>query len=278
MKKMKKRVAVIGFMHETNTFSVLPTDLSAFQAAHLVYASDLNNHFDGTNTEVGGFLQAANEHGWEGVPIFAASASPGGYVSEDARTPIANEVVRCLINAGPLDGIFVALHGAMATQTSNAGETQFLREIRRVVGEGIPLAITLDLHANISDEMKELANIAVSYKTYPHVDLADTALQACDLLNRAISGEISPSLVIKRPPMLMGCDDGRTTDGGPMCELLASASRRADAEEILTISINAGFTDADVPDAGPSVIVCYDANKSDAASSYAIANALCDEI
>jgi len=98
----------------------------------------------------------------------------------------------------------------------------------------------------------------VTYRTYPHVDMADRAVEACGLLHRALAGEIDPALVVARPPLIKGCDDGRTTNDGPMVRLLESAARDVQEAGLLGISINAGFPEADVWALGSSVIVCYD--------------------
>ena len=255
---MSKRVAVVEFSHESNTFSVLTTGMENFLAGHYLVGQEIEQELGDTNSELGGYLAAVEEFGWEPVYTVAATATPGGPVSEDARCEICDEILTRLQNAGYLDGIFIALHGAMVTETSQDGETQFLKLVREAVGDAVPIAVTFDLHGNVFDELVEYVDIAVSYRTYPHIDMAETGRKACDLLERAMQGEIDPVLEIARPPMLVGCDDGRTTNNGPMCRLLETAAREAEQDGILSISINAGFTDADVFAAGPSVIVCYD--------------------
>ncbi len=275
---MGKRVAVIEFMHETNTFNVFPTDMSSFREGHYFVGDEIENQFRGTGSEVSGFLQAADEFDWEPVFTVAALAEPGGIVSEVARKEITDEAISRLRKAEPCDGIYIALHGAMVTETSQAAETQFLKLIREVVGDVIPIAVTLDLHANIFDEMAKYANIAVSYRTYPHIDMVERAKEACDLLEKAMNGEIAPALEITRPPMLVGCNDGKTTDGGPMCQLLASAARKTEQEGILCISINAGFTDADVKASGPSVLVCFDKANTVEGLPKQLGQKICDEI
>ncbi|MCP5038988.1 MAG: M81 family metallopeptidase [Rhodobacteraceae bacterium] len=255
---MDKRVAVIEFSHETNTFSKLPTKLETFQVERYFIGDEIEPAMHGTNSEVGGFLTAARAHDWEPVFTIVANATPGGKVTEAARKTITDKALSRLRAAGPLDGVFIALHGAMVTETSDDGETQFLKAVREVVGKEIPIAVTFDLHANVFSELAEYVDIAISYRTYPHIDMAEVAAEACGLLHHAMVGGIDPALVISRPPMLLGCDDGRTTNDGPMCKLLALAAQQAQKAGILGVSINAGFTEADVNAAGPSVIVCYD--------------------
>lgn len=275
---MGHRVAVVEYMHETNTFSVLPTDKNSFLGGHYFVGEEIERQFRNTNTELGGFLRAAGKHDWEPTYTVAASAEPGGVVKEAARKQITEEVISCLRKSGPYDGMFIALHGAMVTQTSQDGETQFLKEIRKIVGHSIPIAVTLDLHANIFDEMAHYADIVISYRTYPHIDMSARAEEACNLLERAMNSEIEPAIEIARPPMLQGCDDGRTTEDGVMRSLLASADRETKRSGILCVSVNAGFTEADVDAAGPSVAVCYDKLNTRKGSPELVAQRICDEI
>ncbi len=273
---MTYRVAIIEFINESNTFTVMRTGMKDFHASHFFKGDEIPANFRGTGSEVGGAIDVAEMRGWSPVYITAAHAEPGGIVTEEARAEITGECLRRLAEGGPYDGVFVALHGAMVTETDQDGDCQFLREIRAVVGPDIPLAITLDLHANVFDELSDLANLAVSFRTYPHVDMREVGVEVCTMLHDAMAGVISPKIAIRRPPILVGCDDGRTTDNGPMCRLLESAAREMEAPGVLNVAINAGFTDADVWATGPSVLVTYDAGAQE--DAIAVAQRICDEI
>ncbi|MFQ8433088.1 M81 family metallopeptidase [Amaricoccus sp. W119] len=275
---MTHRVAIIEFINESNTFTVMRSGMDDFHASHYFKGAEIPANFRGTGSEVGGAIEVAEARGWTPVYITAAHAEPNGPVTEAARAEITDECTRRLRENGPFDGVFVALHGAMVTETDQDGDCQFLREIRSVVGAEIPLAVTLDLHANVFDELAVLAEIAVSFRTYPHVDMREVGVEACELLYRALQGEIVPRLLVRRPPMLVGCDDGRTTNDGPMCRLLESAAEEMKAPGILNVAINAGFTDADVWAAGPSVLVTYDAGTAAEQSAAEAAGRICDRI
>lgn len=269
------RVALVEFAQESNTFTVNTTGIGDFHNSRYLKGAEMLGRLRGTASEIGGAIDAAGHHGWEIVPILAAHANPGGPVGEAARQEITGAVRTLLAGAGALDGVFIALHGAMVTETDQDGESQFLREVRAVVGPDVPIAVTLDLHANVFDEMAEHVQIAVSYCTYPHVDMAARAGEACELLHRTMAGEIAPRLTITRPPMLVGCDDGRTSDDGPMCRILEAAAEAAHAPGLLQVSVNAGFTDADVFAAGPSVLITHDSAESAAGQA---GQGLCDLI
>ena len=268
---MTHRVAIIEFINESNTFTVMRTGMEDFHASHWFTGDEIPANFRGTGSEVGGAIEVAEARDWQAVYITAAHAEPGGPVTEAARAEITNECTRRLREEGPFDGVFVALHGAMVTETDEDGDCQFLRAVRAVVGDDIPLAVTLDLHANIADELAGQAQIAVSFRTYPHVDMREVGVEACELLHHALEGEITPKLLIRRPPMLVGCDDGRTTEDGPMCRLLEDAAGEMQVPGLLNVAINAGFTDADVSAAGPSVLVTYDTAQVEREAAGAVA-------
>ncbi|WP_181893233.1 M81 family metallopeptidase [Falsiruegeria mediterranea] len=275
---MSHRVAIIEYNNESNTFTVMQTGLDDFRAKHYDIGEDIPRNLRGTGSEIGGAIEVAEAWGWIPVYITAAQAEPGGPITEATRVEITEEAKRRLQAGAPYDGVFVALHGAMVTESDQDGESQFLREVRAIVGHDIPIAVTLDLHANIFDKMADLVQIAVSFRTYPHIDMREVGVEACELLHRAMSGDIHPKLEIQRPPMLVGCDDGRTTNDGPMCRLLESAAQEMQTPGILNVAINAGFTDADVWAAGPSVLVTYDTATTDQRAASACAGRICDQI
>lgn len=272
------RVAVIEYANESNTFTIKHTGLHEFRTSRYIAGGEILTQMRRTGSEIGGCIDVAEENGWVLVPIVSAHAQPGGPVTEEARREITSDVTRRLRDEGPFDGLFIALHGAMVTETAEDGETQFLNEVRAVVGDAVPIAVTLDLHANIFDQMAGLVQIVVSYRTYPHVDMRECAAEACGLLHRTMADEIAPHVTIARPPMLVGCDDGRTTNDGPMCRILEHAAQEMAAPGILNVAVNAGFTDADVDAAGPSVLVTFDSNTIAEPTGAAVALRTCDLI
>ncbi|WP_417809567.1 M81 family metallopeptidase [Thioclava sp.] len=275
---MSFRVAIIGFISENNTFTRLLTGIEDFRSSQYYFGEEVPKHYRDTGSEIGGAIDMAEARDWKADYILAAHSQPGGPVSEDTRREITEEALRRLRAGGPYDGIFVALHGAMVTETDQDGDGQFLREIRSLIGPDVPVAVTFDLHANVFDEMADLARIAVSFQTYPHIDMREAAQKSCALLDDVMADRVDARLVVRRPPVLVGCDDGRTADDGPMCRLLESAEREMKAPGILHAGINAGFTDADVWASGPSVLVTYDTKRIGAPQAETAAERLCDEI
>ena len=256
---MTTRVLIAGFKHETNTFSVLPADLSAYRGRALYQDDEVSARLAGTRTEIAAFLDACDRHGWTAVHSVYADATPSGRVPKEAYEHVVGLITSALSERGPIDAVLLALHGSMVAEHTDDGEGELLARVRALVGPAVPVAVTLDLHANVSDRMAELANVLTSYRTYPHVDHYEIATEAADLVARTLAGEIRPQCTVARGEMLTGVDNGRTSAPGPMTEMLErSAELRAADPQLLSISINAGFPWADIHDAGPNAVVVSD--------------------
>lgn len=249
------RVLVAGFKHETNTFSPQPADLKAYAARALRREAAIPEYYRGSATEIGGFLDAASRYGWQLVYPVVADATPSGRVTREAYETITGEILAPLEKGSKPDAVLLALHGAMVADGFDDGEGELLRRVRERVGSRVPVAASLDLHANVSDEMARHADALVSYRTYPHIDQFDTGRRAADLVARMLGGARLHTQVA-RAALLDGVDHGRTTAPGPMLETLARAEAAMAAEpRIASLSINAGFPWADIRDAGPSAVV-----------------------
>jgi microcystin degradation protein MlrC len=270
---MTFRVLTAEISHETNTFSIRPTDLAAFRDRYLLLGDDAIRKRGDANTDLAGFLDVARARGWRLSHAISTSAPPGGRVAKGTLTTLA-EPVLTLARAQPFDGVLMALHGAMATERSDDGEGEFLQRLRTIVGPDIPIAITLDPHANVTDKMVALADIIVSYKTYPHVDMRDCAIHAAEILHRTMAGEIAPRTLCVRRPMLEEVNGGRT-DTGPMIDRQAQAREHERQPDAFAVSINAGFGNADIAEVGPTVLVTH---QGDPGPHEALANALADDI
>ena len=254
---MSFRVLSAQIMHESNSFSVSLTSLDQFADLLLLKGEEALRALDGTNTEVAGFLDIARDKSWELVHVISAHANPSGCVTESAF----EEIMRVLEDAAckerdRLDGILIAFHGAMVTTHSHDGEGEVLERLRAIVGRGIPIAATLDLHANVTRRMCEFADILVSYKTYPHIDMRIAGRHAGELLHRTMAGEIKPHTLFVRPPMLEDVNGGRT-DVGPLVPLMDRARAYENEPDVLAVSVNGAFPYADIDEIGPTITVTY---------------------
>jgi microcystin degradation protein MlrC len=254
---MGKRVLTAQVMHETNTFSKVATDLDAFRRHYFLAENEIPGARRGTRTALGASFEAAEKYCWTLTHPVAASANPSGIVTAAAFESISSLLTQGIERARPLDGVLLHLHGAMVVEGQEDGEGEILRRVRALVGPAVPIIVTLDLHANVSDAMASLASALIAFRTYPHIDAYERAWQGAALLQRAMQGEVRPRTVIARRPMLEGLDSGKT-QGGPMAELLARADGLERDGKALAISICAGFAPADIRDAGPSVTVTVD--------------------
>ena len=273
---MAYRVLLAQFMHETNTFSKLPTTLDDYRRRFLVEGEAIVPKFEGTKNEMGGYIDSAAKYGWQPVYAVAANATPSGTLTKETWETIRDIILDSAKKAGSLDGICLSLHGAMVSETEDDAEGALLEALRAIVGPDVPIAATLDLHANATIRMASNANALVSFRTYPHVDGYERAIQAAALVQEAMEGRKKPRCLLLQPAMLEGADHGRTTQPGQMRDLLARADAYEKEPGIDVVSIQVGFTWSDIPYTGPSIAVSHEPGAEARAKS--IAQALIDDI
>lgn len=276
---MPFRVLTAEFVHESNTFKKGRTELATFRAETLDIGQDAVDRFGDVNAEIAGFLDAGREAGWSVRHVLSAHATPGARVSREAFDYIAGLICEAAIEERDnLDGILLGLHGAMVPDFCEDGEGELLRRLREIVGPDLPIAVSLDLHAIATPLMMRHAQIFVSFKTYPHVDMRETGLHAGRLLDQAMRGLTRPSTLRVHVPMLDEANAGRT-DVPETKALYDRASIHENEPGILAVSINAAFAEADVEEAGTTVLVTHDTGVDGAAArAETIARALADTI
>ncbi|MFB6421560.1 M81 family metallopeptidase [Bradyrhizobium tunisiense] len=244
--------------HETNTFSPIPTPLSAFGVGEEdcippVGARAIEKYTD-TNTAIAAYIDLARREGAELVLPVAGSATPSGPVADAAFEHFADAI--CGAVRKGCDGLFLDLHGAMVTDSHDDGEGELLRRVRAIAPE-LPIAVALDFHANLSAAMMENATAIAGYCTYPHVDVRDTGERAARTVLRAIKGEIDPVIVWGRRPMLT-----HTLKQSPSVQPMKDVMDRAIAAErsgqVLNASIFGGFPLADIPHLGVFAVIVAD--------------------
>lgn len=268
-------VLTAEFAHETNTFNKNRTGYDAFMERYGFFGEDAVRERGDANTELAGFCDCARDYGWNLVHVLSAAAEPAGVVTRDAFDRLGGAIVEAsAAHRSKLDGILMHLHGAMVTEFCEDGEGELLERLRAVVGPDLPIAITLDLHANVTPQMCALADIVLSYKTYPHVDMRECGRRAGDILQRTMRGEIRPKALRVHRPMLDEANGGRT-DVGPMIDRIARAVAYERQPGVFAVSINSGFGNADIREVGPTVIVTHE---GDAAPHRAFAETIADDI
>ncbi|MFM8593279.1 MAG: M81 family metallopeptidase [Chloroflexota bacterium] len=254
------RVAAIQISHETNVFSAVPTDFAAFEASHVLTSDEIVPSLRGSNTEFGGFIEQAEQDGIDLIPIIAVWATPSGLVTREAVERLIGIVSAGLEQAhrdGPIDGVLLALHGSMVTEVDSDGDGYVMQQVRSIVGPEVVIVSTLDLHANISQRMVATVNAIVGYDTYPHVDMADRGREATVLLGRLLRKEVTPTIALRKPPMLP-TSQRMTTDRMPMRALINQAHQAEEDPRVINVTIAGGFPPADVEEAGVSIVVTTD--------------------
>jgi len=270
---MSFSVLTAEMSHETNSFSIQETDEQAFIDRYIILGSRAIAARGQANTELAGFLDTSRAHGWQVNHVLSACAGPSGKVRSETFDWLCHPILS-MIKKHQFDGLLFGLHGAMDLDFCEDGEGEFLQRVRRLVGRDIPIAITLDPHANVSDQMCSLADIIVSFKTYPHIDMREAGRLAGEILHRTMHGEIKPSTIGVGRPMLEEVNGGRT-DIGPMIQRISAARAYEAQADVFAVSINAGFASADVSDVGPTVLVT---GQGDLAAHTAFAETIADDI
>lgn len=270
---MPFKVLTAEFLHETNTFNIYKTDLASFEADTFLIGDDQIATRGHANTGLAGCLDCAKEFDWAMTHAVSAHAGPSGLVTAEAFDRITGLILDAA-RADQPDGVLLPLHGAMVTEFCEDGEGELLLRLRRIIGPDVPVAVTLDLHANVTSKMCDLAQIIVSYKTYPHIDMREAAFQAGTILQRTMLGEISPRTLRVHRPMLSEVNGGRT-DIGPMINRIERARDYEAEPDVFAVSINAGFEGSDIAEIGPTVLITY---QGDSANHMAFAESIADDI
>ncbi|MCR6479334.1 M81 family metallopeptidase [Variovorax sp. ZS18.2.2] len=252
------KVFIAGFQHETNTFAPSKADWAAFNKGSSFppyrRGAAIIEAYTGKNIPVGGFIDAAGENGWSLVPSAWAGATPSAHVTEDAFERISAAITEDLaaaLAAGGLDAVYLDLHGAAVTEHLEDPEGELLARIRAMVGDDMPIVASLDLHGNITGRMLTVADALVAYRTYPHVDTADTGRLAAKLLARRMARGSREPLHVRRLSFLLPLNVQSTMiePAATIYQLLKSLDTTHDA----VLSFATGFPAADIAECGPVV-------------------------
>ena len=252
-KKSLGKWVIARFQHETNTFSPISTPLEAFNP---LWNQDAYQDQENARTAMGAFIQIAKSENVEIVTPVCAFSNPSGTVDGKAYERVCNSIVDAIKQG--CDAVLLDLHGAMVSEFAVDGEGHLLKSIRSIAPD-VPIAVALDLHANVTSTMVENSDVMVSFKTYPHIDMYETGLHAGELLRDMLEGKIKPSMAYRQIPLLSHTLRSNTNEGA-MKAAVQAAIEMEEKAGILGISILAGFSLADFHDAGMSVIVVADQN------------------
>jgi len=249
------RIAIGGFQHETNSFASHRADFCHF-AQHrdrppLVRGEALLQSLAGNTFATSGFLDAMRP-GDEAVPLVWASGGAGGPVTDDAFERVVGELIGTLSRQMPVDAVFLDLHGAMVNDSFDDAEAEILRRVRAVVGETVPVIVSLDYHANISPEMVERCDGMLAYRTYPHVDRPETGRRAAALVQALLQRGRPSGRALRKLPFLLPIDFQCTLSEPSRSVMNWVPSRPA---AIVNATYAAGFPPSDTYWCGPAVAV-----------------------
>ncbi|MBW6494941.1 MAG: M81 family metallopeptidase [Burkholderiaceae bacterium] len=268
--------------HETNTFAPSKADFRVFELGGawppFQSGAALFAPLAGANIPISGAIEALRGANNRLVPLAWAAASPSAHVTDDAFERIVGALIAQLHAAGPLDGVYLDLHGAMVTESLDDGEGEILRRVREVVGPRVPVVASLDLHANVTDAMVAHADSLSAYRTYPHVDMASAGARAATLLMRMVNSGERPAKSFQRFDYLTGlpaqCTMIEPAKG--LYELL----ERIEGDSATALSFTPGFPMADfaqcsmsalaygAPTAAASALQCFAAAVADAEPQF----------
>jgi len=249
------RILIAGYQHETNTFAPSLADWAAFNCGESFPAymrgQTVIDQMTGINMPISGFMDAAKRWQWELVPSAWAGATPSSYVTQEAFENIAAAILEDIRHALPqgLDGIYLDLHGAAVAEHADDSEGELLTRIRQLVGPAMPIVASLDLHANVTQRMLAQSDALVSYRTYPHIDMADTGELAAQLMQRRLKLGRKEPMYARRFPFLISLNAQSTWMAPAKSayeQLLA-----LDRESGVMLSFCMGFPAADFEECAP---------------------------
>ena len=218
--------------------------------------------FPALNIGTGGFINQARALGHTLKPIAWCSAVPSAHVTEEAFERFAALLLAGLEKARPFDAVYLDLHGAMVTEHYQDGEGELLTRVRAAIGAAMPLVASLDLHSNTTTTMLDQADGLIAYRTYPHLDMADTGARAARYLDALLRGAPRPAKARRALPFLMPLT-GQCTMVDPTRSVYETLETLEGQPGVRHVSFTPGFPPADIADCGP-VVVAYGDTQDDA--------------
>lgn len=248
-------IAIGGFQHETNTFAPSKATFDDFVRGRswppLAQGDEIFERSEGINVPIAGFIERLRKTTHRLVPTAWAGTSPSAHVTRDAFERICEMIVSRLRSAGRIDAVYLDLHGAMVAEHVDDGEGELLERVRAVVGADIPVVASLDLHANVTRRMVKHADALIAYRTYPHVDMAETGERAAHFLLARLEGLSRPHAVLEPLSFLIPLQT-QSTMLEPGQSIYAHLAKM-EGGGIDTLSFTPGFPAADFPECGPAV-------------------------
>jgi microcystin degradation protein MlrC len=257
----KLRIAVGQLAQETNHFVPMRTTLDDFAARLLLRGDAVLNGWGKAKVEVPGFLDMLHAAGAEAVPLIAAGADSGGPVTRAAFEALLGEMLAALDSAGPLDGVLLALHGAMVLEDSDDPEAEVVSRVRARLPAATPIGVSLDLHAHVTPEMLQPDVHLVGYRAYPHIDIYETGARTAELLLDRLAGRRRPAMALAKRPMVVSAVRARTVEP-PLSEVVAMADAMLADGRLLHAALFPVQCWLDVPNLGFAALTVADGDQA----------------
>ena len=249
-------VAILGFSLESNRQAPI-SDRKAFEENTYLNSSEIKKELSGDMAglpvTVQGFCSRMDAIGhWTPIPILLAEAPPGGPAENSFFIDMLNNMRECLISEPSIDAVYISEHGAGLTTEDDDADGAVFEMVRTTVGPNIPIVATLDLHGHVTSKMLCSADVMVAYRTNPHVDQSERGSEAANIVTSMVNGMEVTSTLVKVP--MISPAVSLLTSSGPYADLIKYGQTLL-RDEIINISILAGFAPADAWTNGMSVLV-----------------------
>jgi microcystin degradation protein MlrC len=251
------RLATLGLSHETNTFARLPATYERFADDGILRGEEIVGQYAQSHATLAGYLEANGWPGVEVVPLLFTQTNPIGTITADAFERIVGEMIDLLSDKGPWDGVLLALHGAAVSEEYPDADGEIAARVRAAIGADVPVGLSIDMHANISQKMVDNVTATVVYRTNPHLDPRPRARECADIIVRAIRGEIRPLQALEMPPVAINIVK-QFTGEEPMRSLVGDVEQVLTRRGMLSASVAEGYPYADVAEMGMSFLAVHD--------------------
>jgi microcystin degradation protein MlrC len=254
------KLFIASAIQETNTFSPLATDINLFRRGYYLQGNEIPESLAGTNTEINGFLEYFE--GADDVNILWGIACWGvaaGKITTIAYTQILRDILYGLQSQMPVDGVLLALHGAMVAEKEPDCSGDILERIRTIVGASVPVVTTLDYHANITRKMVSAADVMIGFRTYPHVDFKKTGLRAAAVMRKILYKKTKIRPLWIKLSLVVPVENAETSSG-ISGEVISRIAGFDEDSGLVAASLFCTQPWLDVPEAGVSLLFYAEAN------------------
>lgn len=249
---MKKKILTLSFRHETNALCPAPADMQAYKNVLFKVGDEVFPSQRGIGTELGAFLDVFDKRkDVQLIPTVVLNATPSGPVTAEVYDFVMDQVVTAIHKHSPIDAVLVACHGAMVAEGHSDGEGDLLETIRTLVGRDVPIMVSMDLHANVTQKMARCADVLVPYEEYPHIDDYETGLETAKMMAETLDGKLKPVMAYRHIPHLLPTLYTGFPAFRPIYELAAKLQARPGMR---CVRFTHGFFKADIAEMGMAVM------------------------